>query len=254
MKTFFCFLLLTVAAFGQGVRVPGPGGVGTGGATCTGAGGNLPAFSQKKGYPDESGTNTIAITFDNCVATGQLITLGIVTCADSGCSADYAGTITAGDNIGTTYAQDICETNTANGLHITACWFSGVAIADGAAGTVTVTVSLSGSGNFYSKVNGSVWDGMATSSVFDASGGNFSNSDSTPSMLVTTTDTNELVIGFVISANALSAGSGYTLLTNNVASFADEWKQSTSVNAYTVDFTQSGGWYDGLAAAYKHKP
>ena len=114
-----------------------------------------------------------------------------------------------------------------------------------ASGSNTLTVTMAATGAYYTTVHAAAWSGTETTSSLDQKNEATGNS-TTPSVSVTPTTNNQLVVGAVIHEDnvALTTGSGETAILN-----IDDgnWVTSSSYAVQTTATTQDVNWSAGAA-------
>lgn len=227
MRLLTIYAIIAALAGAQFFPFPGPGRPGAGGG-----GGGAPAFVQTNGATfDPMGTSR-AVTFSGSTVSGNMV-VGI-----------YSGgsTLTCTDNKGNTFAT--VNATGDGGQHCAAYNVTG-----GASHQVTFAVTPSDGNPGHLIVL--EYSGIATSSAFDQSCGNFGFTTNISCTTGTTTAANSLVLGSMfISTLTPTAGSGYTLRRSQGTIHAED-KTVSSTGAQVVNFSHAEASAGITASTFK---
>lgn len=194
----------------------------------------MAALVQSRANGSTSGATTLALAFTNPVTPGNLL---ICLC---GTTAGPTFTMSVADSVNiTTYNQDVSNAAGGNAA------FSINSFPNTAAGTPTVTMTLSSAGSRFMIIE--EWSGVISTSPTDkvnnSSGNSTAPSSGNTALL---SQANELVIGglFTASNDTQTAGSGFTLDPNFVGRLAAEYQivASTAAIAATFGLAPSDFW------------
>lgn len=163
-------------------------------------------------------------------------------------------TVTVSDSKGNTWTEDVHLVQTSD-LGLLTVWSAPNCAAG--ANTVTFTFSVVVTSRYLI----AEYNGMQTSAILDkkatTDGAGVTSATPTSAATATTTNANDLILGFVVTGGAqgtISAGSGFTLreATLETSRVALEDKIVTSTGAYTSSFNFTGAdTYAIAVVAYK---
>lgn len=201
---------------------------------------------QVKEYFADPSEASIALTLDNTTQSGSLIIVGLYVSANDTSES-------CGDSAGGTYTAlyEAPLYNATYGSSLQLFYRENV----GAVSSLVITCSFTGQFQ-YRGIVVSEFSGAATSNALGQKSQTTESQASTatngaPLTAVTTTTSNELVVGLIGQlypwSATITAGSGFTL-----SGLALEWQVKASAGAITPAFTFSAAdYYQGLVATFK---
>lgn len=192
------------------------------------------AFVQSK-LDGITGTQPHSVSFDASVGAGNLLVLGIYT--------DSSATITVSDNRGNTW--NLVYNTVVSGIGRIAFYYA----QNVAAGSTTVTVTQTGA---FTGLVVAEYSGIATTSSFDQTNSGSAVSSSPSSGNVTTTQADELLVGFATTEPGVTwtAGTNFTLRDANSSGqlqLEDRIVSATGTYAATFTMSASQRWGCGIA-------